>query len=331
MTGIGELVKTVGSGIGKIYDDAISIPLNMRRIKSNTGVELEITESGYKLKKNNQDIEFTDLEFDTQQEILKLKNQVGALNNLFLQLDKSLNSTEETMCLFNKITEADKLYLLEKFKYEDDVEKINTINNIISEKLLSDNNFSRKLFDFVMSLTKADIINLGKIKKLILSYSVVRHDNKDNVIKSIIPNNEGVLRMECENHMGMYFPYMTGDNVLKKLPLNLNWSTIQEYAYRGLYSESSMSRTFSSTTDAKNIYLFRYDKNAHMMLTNFNEVKGNIFLISNFGHEVLSYIPIYDKQINYIEFINENKLLPCSLKKITDKDYKDLINEMNNI
>lgn len=306
--GASEVVKTLGAGIGKVYDDFVSIPLNMSRIKNSDGVELEITEKGFKLYKCNEEIYFESLTFDSQQEVLKLRNQMNALNNLFINVQDNMLSNENIIKKFKMITESDRLYILEKFKYEDDPEKVNIINKIIADKLESEEEFSRVTFDFILSLTKKDILVLQELKKLILHYC----RTSEFEAEVLVINQGKKVKKIIQNHRDIILPYVSTIDDLRKLKLNLGWHQINEFSMRGLYSTSSMILQIPKVE--KNInniiyeHYFQYNDTTYKLDTPGGEFK--IFLLSDLGKQVFEYIPESGVAENYMQFLNTSNIMP---------------------
>ncbi len=328
LIGLGEMVKVASSGVGRVYNDFISIPVNMRRVKMNSDIELEISNDGYKILQKDKEIGFNNVSFEMQQEIIKTKNQLENLNNLVVKLERKGN--ENTLKdYFSMISESDKVYLLDKYKYEDDEYKINTINEIIAQKLVEENDFSRLVFDFVLSLTKKDIEKLQNIKTLCLKHSQIFIDKNCSMIPikaQDIKNGKEVLTSVTS--ATSLFPFISDNDLYKELGLNINWSDIQEFALRGLYTSSAMQQTIPISIPVNDNFLMiniiNHNNREYYIDFNEKEIKLSIFLLSKLGNEILEYIPMSKANDTYVDYINDNKILNGKLVERDNKTAFDI-------
>lgn len=333
LVGVGEVVKVVSSAVGRIYNDLISIPLNMRRVKLNNDIDFEITNEGYKIFQKNKETELNNVTFEMQQEILKTRNQLENLNNLMVKLEK--RGVKKSIAEhFSIISESDKLYLLEKYKYEDDEIKMNTINDILAKKLTDENDFSRTIFDFVLSLTKKDILKLKKIRELVLEYKKINLCG-DELVTFQYENEKGEILYTTEYYYsGYYFPYIGGDKELDALNTSIRWDDIQNYAMRGLYTSTNMKKYFNANQlNGKTFYILMYNNREFLLNSNQQNLEGDIFGISELGEEIFKALSDESESSNddlYIKNLESENLLPAKTIEITGKSEKEIISILNN-
>lgn len=328
LIGLGEVVKVASSAMGRLYNDFVSIPLNMRRVKLNNDIELEISNDGYKILQKDSEIDFEEVSFEMKQEILKTKNQLENLNNLVVKLE-SKDNNKTLKEFFAMISESDKLYLLDKYKFEDDEIKINTINEIIAQKLAEENEFSRVVFDFVLSLTTKDIKKLQDIKTLCLMHSQIFIDKNYKRAPLLIKDrvNDNDIKTAVTSAVLIY-PFISDNDLFQDLGLNISWDDIQEFALRGLYTSSAMRQTIPiripEIDDFIIINLFHYNNKNYYIDFEQCEINHRIFLLSNLGREIFEYIPESKSNDKYIKYINDNNIFNGKLIELNEDPLSEI-------
>lgn len=254
LLGLGKTAEVVGSGVERLYDDFVGIPLALRRLEGKDNLSIEFRNEGYRIEKKLKETNLSELSFLEQKEIFEMRNQIENLNNLCYLMNEKVKNVE---LVYNKIKNIDQnilLYLLEKYKYISQEDQAILLNTFIINKIENEDDVSKGGINFIDSLSVNEIKKLQEIKKLMFDLYQICFNAENSLTPFELEGRDSGekskkgkrLLLEC------IFPYLQGDSTLENVDIDVRWTDIQDFAMRGLFTSTSMIKILEYKNKIKN-------------------------------------------------------------------------------